>query len=66
MIAKDIKKGDQFWSDGKLVWTAFKDANIVTIDGEELAAVPVTFSPDGGRDYRYFDLEQEVKVKRGD
>lgn len=64
MIAKDIQEDDEFWDGNLLVWVALGAANIVKIDGEDLAAVPVKFMQDGGRDYRYFEPDQIVKVRR--
>lgn len=65
MIAKEIQEDDEFWDGNLLVWVALGDANIVTIDNEDLAVVPVKYMQDGGRDHRYFEPDQEVRVRRG-
>lgn len=66
MIAKEIREDDEFWDGNLLVWIALADANIVQIDGEDLAAIPVKYMQDGGQNYRYFEPDQIVKVKRPD
>jgi len=64
MKSQDIKAGDTFSDEGKLVWTAITDAIEYWMSDEKLARVIVRYEADGGRDARYFDWDKEVNVSR--
>lgn len=64
MKAQDIKEGDYFSDEGKVVWTAVTDAIEYWMSDEKFARVIVLYRVDGGRDARYFDWDKEVNVTR--
>jgi hypothetical protein len=63
MKAQDIKKGNTFSDEGKVVWTAVADAIEYWMSDEKMVRVIVQYRVDGGRDARYFDWDQEVNVE---
>lgn len=63
MKAQDIKKDNRFVYEGKTVWTAIADAEVVKLQGFQnltVVRVIVQFEQDGGREPRYWDVDQEV------
>lgn len=64
MKAQDIKTGDTFFRDGKLIWTAKTDAIEYWMSDEKLARVIIETAFDGGIDARYFNWDTEVRITR--
>lgn len=66
MKAQEIKKDDYFVdSEGRRVWTALGDAEIVTVPTDfRLVRVIIQFDVDGGREPRYWDIDYDVDVYR--
>lgn len=64
MRAREIQEDDEFWDGDLLVWIALGNANHITIEKEKLVAIPIKYMQDGGRDYRYFEPDQIVMVRR--
>lgn len=60
MRLPDICKGDQFFKDGGLVWTALSDAQP---HGDDIM-VNVQYSPDGGCGTRIFPANHTLTIFR--
>jgi hypothetical protein len=58
---QDIRENDEFWDDeGKHYWTAKADA---VIDGY-MVRVNIQHHPDSGLDRRWFNVDDEITIKR--
>lgn len=57
----EIKAGDIYGPNGRVVWTAIEDAKRVALDG---VYVRVRYGDDGGLGTREFDVGHELEIRR--